>query len=140
MGHLLQESLKKLEIVCDSSGEKRVKIAELSDKTPNRICPTCKRPMGKLNYAYDSNVMVDKCQTCGCLFLDRGEIEKIAQYLKCSWKLLVNFREKSKKVDEIYRKAAREAVKENAKEKAKEVLTEATEKLVWYFILALLMG
>jgi Zn-finger nucleic acid-binding protein len=45
-------------------------------------CPGCAGAMTKLNYAYNSNVIVDMCEPCGGVWLDRGEIEKIASFLK----------------------------------------------------------
>lgn len=130
LGRLLQGCLKRLEVVCESPEKKRVRTAPILDKTPERICPTCKRQMKRLNYAYDSNVSVDKCQTCGSLFLDAGEIESIARYLKCNWERLRDFREKSKKIDEIYDQIERE--------ERKEAVRDAAADLVMLFLSRLL--
>jgi Zn-finger nucleic acid-binding protein len=145
MGRLLQGCLKRLEVVCEPPEKKRLRTAPILDKTPGRTCPACKRQMRRLNYAYDSNVIVDKCQACGSLFLDAGEIDSIARYLKCSWKLLRDFREKSKKIDEIYQQAEREerkgAVKgwlREAKEGLKESAKEDAVDLVMLFLSILL--
>lgn len=45
-------------------------------------CPQCARPMAKLNYAYNSNVIVDACDSCGGVWFDRGELERVADFLK----------------------------------------------------------
>jgi len=48
----------------------------------SRICPRCNKKMRKFNYAYDSNVFLDKCPNCGGIWTDRGEVRQIAKYLK----------------------------------------------------------
>jgi membrane associated rhomboid family serine protease/Zn-finger nucleic acid-binding protein len=48
----------------------------------SRICPRCKKKMRKFNYAYDSNVFLDKCPNCGGIWTDGGEVRQIARYLK----------------------------------------------------------
>jgi membrane associated rhomboid family serine protease/Zn-finger nucleic acid-binding protein len=47
-----------------------------------RMCPRCNAEMRKLNYAYDSNVFLDKCPNCGGIWTDAGEVRRIARYLK----------------------------------------------------------
>jgi membrane associated rhomboid family serine protease/Zn-finger nucleic acid-binding protein len=47
-----------------------------------RMCPRCNAEMRKLNYAYDSNVFLDKCPNCGGIWTDGGEIVQIVRYLK----------------------------------------------------------
>ena len=56
----------------------------LADKTPERTrsCPQCLAPMGKLNFAYDSNVILDSCPSCEGVWTDGGEIRKLAVYTK----------------------------------------------------------
>jgi len=51
-------------------------------KEQNRICPCCEFVMKKFNYAYDSNVFLDKCPNCNGLWADAGEVSQIASYLK----------------------------------------------------------
>jgi membrane associated rhomboid family serine protease/Zn-finger nucleic acid-binding protein len=47
-----------------------------------RMCPRCNAGMRKFNYAYDSNVFLDKCPNCGGIWMDGGEVRQIARYLK----------------------------------------------------------
>jgi len=47
-----------------------------------RSCPRCGTEMSKINYAYDSNVILDKCGDCGGLWADEGEIERLAVFRK----------------------------------------------------------
>ncbi|GMV99706.1 MAG: hypothetical protein AMXMBFR84_08450 [Candidatus Hydrogenedentota bacterium] len=47
-----------------------------------RTCPKCQSLLMKMNYAYDSNIFVDKCVDCRGLWIDGNEIIPLAQYLK----------------------------------------------------------
>jgi membrane associated rhomboid family serine protease len=47
-----------------------------------RLCPECRTDMRKFNYAYDSNIILDKCTNCGGIWTDYGEIQNVAAYLK----------------------------------------------------------
>ena len=47
-----------------------------------RFCPKCATEMRKFNYAYDSNIILDKCPNCGGIWTDYGEIQNVAAYLK----------------------------------------------------------
>ena len=40
-------------------------------------CPACNCPMRCVNYGGDSGVIVDRCQTCGGLWLDHDELEQV---------------------------------------------------------------
>jgi membrane associated rhomboid family serine protease/Zn-finger nucleic acid-binding protein len=48
----------------------------------SRSCPRCRVPMGKVNYSYDSNVIIDQCPKCCGVWVDRGEIQQIIRYIK----------------------------------------------------------
>jgi len=48
----------------------------------NRLCPHCKTEMKKLNYAYDSNIIVDKCETCNGIWTDNDEMMRLAVFRK----------------------------------------------------------
>lgn len=39
-------------------------------------CPCCQMPMAAINYANDSGVIVERCATCGAMWLDHEELEK----------------------------------------------------------------
>ncbi len=47
-----------------------------------RLCPRCARPMSPFNYAYDSNIFLDKCPACGGVWTDGGEIFTLASCIK----------------------------------------------------------
>jgi membrane associated rhomboid family serine protease/DNA-directed RNA polymerase subunit M/transcription elongation factor TFIIS len=43
-------------------------------------CPKCSSPMKKINYMYDSNVFADKCPSCNLIWLEKDEMELLAQH------------------------------------------------------------
>jgi Zn-finger nucleic acid-binding protein len=47
---------------------------------PVRDCPRCHRPMKKFNYAYDSHILLDRCESCNGIWTDNKEILKLASY------------------------------------------------------------
>ena len=47
-----------------------------------RLCPNCQAGLHKFNYAYDSNIFLDKCKNCKGIWTDAGEIQQVASYLK----------------------------------------------------------
>jgi membrane associated rhomboid family serine protease len=48
----------------------------------SRTCPGCGKPMDKLNYAYDSNVILDRCLSCLGVWVDGDEIEQLVIHRK----------------------------------------------------------
>ena len=46
-----------------------------------KLCPSCRLPLYEINYG-DSGVIVDVCNLCQGIWLDRGEFRKIIAYLK----------------------------------------------------------
>jgi membrane associated rhomboid family serine protease/Zn-finger nucleic acid-binding protein len=48
----------------------------------DKCCPKCNTRLHKFNYAYDSNVFLDRCPLCGGIWTDAGEVREIAGYLK----------------------------------------------------------
>jgi membrane associated rhomboid family serine protease/Zn-finger nucleic acid-binding protein len=67
----------------DAPPELRKEVTKPRDVSePGRKCPRCGRPMGKLNYAYDSNIIVDRCETCNGVWADAGEIEQMVVHRK----------------------------------------------------------
>ncbi|MCK5367826.1 MAG: zf-TFIIB domain-containing protein [Cyclobacteriaceae bacterium] len=49
---------------------------------PKRSCPVCNCKLTTFNYGYDSNIILDKCDACNGLWMDKDELFKIAVYLK----------------------------------------------------------
>jgi membrane associated rhomboid family serine protease/Zn ribbon nucleic-acid-binding protein len=53
---------------------------EIGEKSAT--CPKCSKEMGKLNYAYDSNIILDKCVDCGVVWVDGDEMMRLAVFRK----------------------------------------------------------
>jgi Zn-finger nucleic acid-binding protein len=49
-------------------------------------CPKCGGVMERKEYAYCSQVMIDKCPKCGGVWLDRGEVEALEIFYERSRK------------------------------------------------------
>ena len=47
-----------------------------------RLCPSCSGLMKRFNYAYDSNIFLDRCPACDGLWLDGDEIRRIAKHIQ----------------------------------------------------------
>jgi len=57
-----------------------------------RICPACRVPLYRVNYN-DSYIVVDVCNLCHGVWLDRGEFKKIIDWLekKADYEVLHNY-------------------------------------------------
>jgi Zn-finger nucleic acid-binding protein len=49
---------------------------------PVRVCPQCRLTMREFNYAYDSNIFLDRCDKCKGIWLDPNEIVDIAKHIQ----------------------------------------------------------
>ena len=59
------------------------RIVEKPDKDePIRTCPKCTLAMKKVNYAYDSNIFIDRCRKCEGVWTDKGELIAIGRFIK----------------------------------------------------------
>jgi len=81
LGLILEKYMKHLAARSDKK-KVRNRVNPWEVEKVKLICPECGRGMRKLNYAYNSNVIVDKCETCNGVWLDEGEIEKIGDFLR----------------------------------------------------------
>lgn len=112
LGEVLKRYMSFLAERHDKAIGRRKRVNPWKVETVKIICPECGRSMTKLNYAYSSNVIVDTCETCGGTWLDKGEVEKIAAYLKyCG--LPENFKKEIDQIRTIYDKAERQAATES---------------------------
>ena len=53
-----------------------------ADSQIKRPCPRCQQQMKSFNYAYDSNVILEKCPSCEGIWADAGKAREVARYLK----------------------------------------------------------
>ena len=56
-------------------------------REPIRSCPHCNQPLDKVNYAYNSNIIVDNCLACGGVWVDGSEVKQLAVHVKGNPKL-----------------------------------------------------
>jgi hypothetical protein len=86
-----RESFRQYVSVLRESELEQLSTAELFDRkalpevlipAEGKMCPGCGQAMEQFNYAYDSNIILDRCAKCGLIWADRGEIVKVAQYVR----------------------------------------------------------
>lgn len=67
-------------------------LAKFKISLGERLCPNCRLPFYEVRYD-DSKVIVDVCNLCRGIWLDRGEFKKIIDYLKekASYEVLHNY-------------------------------------------------
>ena len=53
-----------------------------ADSQIKRACPRCQQQMKSFNYAYNSNIILEKCSNCEGIWADAGEAREVARYLK----------------------------------------------------------
>ena len=74
---LKENTLPEAKIATD---KKAVNVYRLNE--PANSCPRCNLKMNKYSYAYDSNVILDKCPSCKGVWADGKEIYQIAVHVK----------------------------------------------------------
>jgi Zn-finger nucleic acid-binding protein len=57
---------------------------DLTDVQEDAACPCCGVTMEPFNYAGDSGVILDKCRSCGGLWLDKGNLERVLAVVAAS--------------------------------------------------------
>jgi membrane associated rhomboid family serine protease/Zn-finger nucleic acid-binding protein len=58
------------------------KPQQVTSQSLTKDCPVCSAPLKTFNYAYDSNIFLDRCPSCNGIWADSGEIISIAKYIK----------------------------------------------------------
>lgn len=67
-----------------SAKETAAKVKSEQDLGADLCCIVCHQPMRRLNYAYTSGVVIDRCTKGHGVWLDRDEIEKIQLFIEHS--------------------------------------------------------
>jgi membrane associated rhomboid family serine protease/Zn-finger nucleic acid-binding protein len=49
---------------------------------PGKLCPDCHKPLIPFNYAYDSNIFLDKCPECEGIWAEESELLAVTKHLK----------------------------------------------------------
>ena len=47
-------------------------------------CPLCRQPMRRYEYAFDSRIIISRCQPCNSLWLSKGQLFEIDDYIGLS--------------------------------------------------------
>lgn len=55
---------------------------EATSGAGRRACPACAIPMRRVNYAVDTGVMIDRCESCDGVWLDADELEQVQEILE----------------------------------------------------------
>ena len=85
------EQFHKLAVLVTSEGQvessakltfKPRKALQPHPDNPVRVCPVCTLAMREFNYAYDSNIFLDRCEQCKGIWLDPNEIIDIAKHIQ----------------------------------------------------------
>lgn len=50
----------------------------------DKVCPRCQEITESFNYAYDSNIFLNRCFNCSGLWLDSGELRQVALFINKS--------------------------------------------------------
>ncbi len=66
------------------TGFKPREIDSVSPGQDMRLCPECRCTLKEFNFAYDSNIMIDKCSTCSGIWMDANEINQIARHIQAN--------------------------------------------------------
>lgn len=84
-GKALADLLYRLEKSVEVRSVKRLENIKVENiytlKEAPFNCPGCSSRMEKFNYAYDSNIFADRCPKCQYVWLNNGELEKIAAHI-----------------------------------------------------------
>ena len=56
----------------------------LQKKAAEITCPNCQTTMERKEYAYTSQIMIDKCPKCHGIWLDKGELEALEIFFEKS--------------------------------------------------------
>ena len=125
LGDVLNRYMAMMEKRADTKRGFRTRVNPAITETSKRSCPNCRGAMRKQNYAYNSNVIVDICDDCAGIWLESGEIEKIARHFKeCG--VGENMEKEFEDIDIIYDDFERE-----------EALSLLREAIVWILSFAL---
>jgi Zn-finger nucleic acid-binding protein len=62
--------------------EKEEIFGKRDEKVTDFKCPKCAGEMDEYVFAFDSGIYIDRCQDCGGIFLDEGELLAIDNFLE----------------------------------------------------------
>ena len=80
--------LKKLKGVCDQvtfhvlEDQAKPNRTVISRESEVKLCPNCNQRLIPYRYLYSSDVLLDECDDCYGVWVQDGELEKMANYLE----------------------------------------------------------
>lgn len=80
--------LKKLRGLCDQLSFHALEDKAVPDRnvvakeSAVKLCPTCEERLTPYRYMYSSDVLLDECDDCFGVWVQDGELEKMANYLE----------------------------------------------------------
>lgn len=105
---------RSLQHLCDTREEHSSVVGALATRVPTSgapletikylPCPVCTKLMNRVNFAHSSGVIVDVCKTDG-VWLDRGELNRVIDFVEAGGMTVSRQREREKLVDEQRRLA-----------------------------------
>jgi Zn-finger nucleic acid-binding protein len=104
--------------------QKMMDIADAANSSERLFCMTCGRHMVKEAFKYWDDILIDRCQKCDGIWLDRGELEKCQIY----WEYAQDHPEQWENADMVARKAMLCAELEQRRAKARIDTAEAQER------------
>jgi Zn-finger nucleic acid-binding protein len=67
----------------DGQASTAVKARQAEDHDlQTKACPRCDQITESFNFAYDSNIFLNRCGDCSGIWLDGGELRSVAQFIK----------------------------------------------------------
>ena len=106
---------ESLQTLCNARDEHAAVVSALAARVPTAAsapdtvryvpCPKCKKLMNRVNFAHSSGVVVDICKTDG-VWLDRGELQRIIDFVEHGGLEAARAKEKEQLVYEQQRLAA----------------------------------
>ncbi|MHC4067143.1 MAG: TFIIB-type zinc ribbon-containing protein [Planctomycetota bacterium] len=60
----------------------KIKGVKLADVDRDLACPKCGGQTDAINYGGDTGIIIDRCTSCGGIWLDAGEVEKIQMVIE----------------------------------------------------------
>lgn len=83
MGPVITELAKQEDIQGLQTKDALTSEAPKQSKTEQqKLCPRCNIPTLTFNYSYDSGIFLNRCPSCEGIWVDPGELRRLAQYAK----------------------------------------------------------
>lgn len=114
-------------------------VKEIQQPETPLLCPRCNLPLRVLNYAYSTGVIIDRCNQCHGIWLDKEEIEHVQiiaeEYRKRMPELHAKFAPILAKIKEETKQRRREHVSSVGYKWIKNPITEPIANAILFHLL-----